>query len=125
MRKKIITAMLFCLIVLVSTSTVFAATSSYSGTYDMTGGIFVKKDFNVDSFCKINITPSIGTSNCNMGVYTAKNSFLWGWSACDFIANVSSVSASSTTYRETGTYGIYFRDWAGQRWTGKFSISWD
>lgn len=71
------------------------------------------------------VSPTKGTSDCEMGIYTASKNFLGVWSGADFIKNVSSVDNSKTKYTtKSNIDGIYFRDWAGQRWKGSFKVSW-
>ena len=41
------------------------------------------------------------------------------------INTVSSTSFSSTTYKtKEKINAIYFRNWSGLKWTGKFKVSW-
>ena len=44
------------------------------------------------------VSPTKGTSDCEMGIYTASKNFLGVWSGADFIKNVSSVDNSKTKY---------------------------
>ncbi|MCI5936806.1 MAG: hypothetical protein MRZ36_02205 [Eubacterium sp.] len=123
MKNKIIKSIIaIAICCFFATVTVNAA--SYTGSYDMKGGIFCKKAINVKNKLTITVFPQNGSADCNMGIYTATKSWLWGWSGCDFIANVSSVQKSSSTYKKKGTIdGLYFRNWSGKRWTGKFTLS--
>jgi hypothetical protein len=56
---------------LASTFTVFAASGSYSSTYDMTGGVF-SKYITPKSKVTVFVSPTQGSSDCNMGVIWAK-----------------------------------------------------
>lgn len=101
------------------------AAASHSGTYDMTGGIFYKQSFNSETEMLITIMPSTGTSDCNIGIYTAKKRFILGWQDTDYINSVSSVSYSETRYTtKEAIDGIYFRNWSGNRWIGSFTVDW-
>ena len=122
MKKRILSFLITICTLFAITCTVYAG--SHSGTYDMTGGIFYKKAFKAKKNITIEVTPKQGTWNCDMGIYTAKKG-LFGYSGADFIADVSSKYYSKTTYKtKKAIDGIYFRDWAGQRWTGSFKVSW-
>lgn len=123
MIKKSLQSLLL-IFVCIFTLSLTAYAGSHTGSYDMTGGIFYKKSFNSGTSLTIRVAPSQGSPSCNMGLYTAKKMW-YGYDGADFIANVSSVSTSSTRYTTTQNVdGIYFRNWAGSRWYGSFTVSW-
>lgn len=122
-KKKLSFGLLFFVICFFAFSITPYATTHY-GTYDMKGGIFYAKAFKKGTKLDISVDPVQGSPNCPMGIFTAKKTF-FGWRGIDSIADVSSVEYSSTTYTtKKNIDGIYFRDWAGVRWTGSFSVSW-
>lgn len=122
MKKfSVIICSLVCAMFILST-TVLAG--SHYGSYDMTGGIFYKQHFNSGTSLTVSVDPVIGSPDCKMGIYTARKSF-FGYSGASFIANVSSVYRSITHYTPSKNIdGIYFRNWAGKRWIGNFTVSW-
>lgn len=131
MKNKVISR-IFVLIAILSMlmmSALSVSAASYNnihnGSYDMTGGIFYKKSFSSGTDLRITIMPDTGTYDCNMGIYTAENSFLMGWQGADYINGVSSISYSQTEYTTTKKIdGIYFRNWSGFRWVGLFTVEW-
>lgn len=127
MKKKVFVFAL--LLVMLSLLTVPIGASSYKnshhGTYSMTGGIFYKQAFDNGTKMQISVYPETGTWGCNMGIYTAKKYFLFGWWDADYINSVSSMFPSETLYTTTEAIdGIYFKDWAGDRWKGTFVVEW-
>ena len=121
--KKIYKFLMVLCVLSVFTCSVYAG--SHQWTYNMTGGIFYKHGFKKGKNLTIDVYPTQGTSDCKMGIYTAEKSFWFGWQGADFISNVSSVQSSETKYKtKSAIDGIYFRDWAGQRWKGSFYIAW-
>lgn len=123
MKNKVLG--LFLALTMLTLMIVPVAAASYTGTYDMTGGIFYKKAFSAGTDMKIVVMPETGTIDCNMGIYTAKNQFLLGWQGADYINSVPSVYYSESTYTTTQAIdGIYFRNWSRYRWTGSFRVEW-
>lgn len=91
----------------------------------MKAGLFYKHSINIKKQLDVTVFPETGSNDCNMGIYTAENSWLWGWTGCDHIGTVSSVKRSNSTYKKTGKIdGVYFRNWTGnKRWTGRFTLT--
>ena len=76
MKNKIIKSIIaIAICCFFATVTVNAA--SYTGSYDMKGGIFCKKAINVKNKLTITVFPQNGSADCNMGIYTATKSWLW------------------------------------------------
>ena len=71
---------------------------------------------------KISISPDIGRSDCNMSIYTYTEHW-YGKTRDKCIADVSSISSSTTVSTYTGKYGIYLRNWSGFQWTGDLTIN--
>lgn len=123
MKKKVFSFFSVICTLMMLTCSVYAG--SHRGTYDMKGGIFYKHEFKKNKELTIEVYPTKGTSDCNMGIYTAKKSFWFGWNGADYINSVSSVYYSKSTYKTKSKIdGIYFRDWSGFRWTGSFYVAW-
>lgn len=99
-----------------------AGWSTYSTSYDMTGGIYTKKTFYIRKKMYIDINPTMGTSDCSMDIYKYTNHW-YGTSRDECIATVSSVKTSSTVSKYKGSYGIYLRNWSGSQWTGNLTIT--
>ncbi len=123
MKKKACSFVLVVCTLLVLSCGAYAG--SHDGTYSMTGGIFYKQTFSKNTSLTIDVYPTKGTNDCNMGIYTAKKKWLGGWTGCDYISTVSSVEHSHTTYTTKKKIdGIYFRDWSGFLWEGTFRVEW-
>lgn len=128
--KKCFLFIAFSVFVFSSTVIAFASSGGYSSTYDMTGGVY-SNNISLggdNASITVNISPTLGTYDCNMGIYVDK-SYWYGWASPGTgtsSASVSSVVSSSTTFGlfTSGTYRVYLRDWAGTRWTGNCSFSW-
>lgn len=90
----------------------------------MYGGVFTQRSFNVTDYCNIIVSPTDGSPDCDMEIYTAEKTW-HGMVAKDYVATVSSVSGSNTTYNGVGDYYLYFRNFAGVCWTGGISITWE
>lgn len=122
-RKKIKALIGAILISMFSIVTAYGANywGSYNSTYDMKGGIFTKKTFDVDEKMIINIYPKVGREDCGFSIYTYENKW-YGYSRDQLIANVSSVNNSRTVSEYTGNYGIYIRNWSGFQCTGSINI---
>ena len=123
MKRKIKALIGAILISMFSIVTVYGADSlqRYNSTYDMKGGIFTKKTFDVDEKMIINIHPKVGREDCEFSIYTYRNTW-YGYSRDHEIASVSSVNNSSTVSGYTGNYGIYIRNWSGFQCTGSINI---
>lgn len=121
-KKKLLSILIVLCLSLSFVIPVFAQT--HNGTYDMTGGIFYKQSMGPGNIY-ISVSPSTGTPSCDMIIYTAKKDWLGMWSGDAYIASVSSVMASTTTYYSNSQIdGIYFRNYSGLQWTGSFSVTW-
>lgn len=120
LRLIALLGLLTCLIIPVA-----AYANSHIGAYEMTGGIFYKRSFSSGTVMTITVTPYLGTPDCMMGIYTARDRGLLGWTGADLIKSVSSVSKSVTDYTTKANIdGIYFRNWSGELWRGEFKVEW-
>lgn len=127
MNKKIIkniAKIILCMSILIgSTNIVFAASNTYSSTYDMTGGVFTSKSFTYSKYISTTISPSQGSSGSNMYIYLTKKTSS-GWTIKDEVGTVDSVEGGTVSYDGSGTNGIYLRNYNGARWFGSVSIKW-
>lgn len=127
MKNKIIkniAKVILCMSILIgSTNIAFAASSTYSSTYDMTGGVFTSRTFTYSQYLKTTISPSQGSPGSDMYIYLAKKTSS-GWSIKDEVGTVDSAEGGTVTYNGSGTNGIYLRNYNGAQWIGSVSINW-
>ena len=90
MKKKIFSFLIVTCALFMITCVVYAA--SYTGSYNMTGGIFYKRAFSKGTKLTITVKPEKGTSSCQMNLYTAKKNLLGKYSGADLIGKVSSTN---------------------------------
>lgn len=98
-----------------------ASWSTYSSTYDMTGGIYTKQTFKVNERMIVSINPTKGRSDCNLGIYKYTEEW-YGKSRSKCIESVSSMNSSCTIINDKGTYGIYLRNYSGFQYKGNIAI---
>lgn len=122
--KNFLRALLCSILILASSSVAYAATSSYSSTYDMTGGVFSAQTFTVTKSITVDTYPTKGISGQDIWVYTGLHNILIGWYADAKIGEVSSTVNDSVTYSTPGTYKIYLRNWTGLQMTGGVRFTW-
>ena len=123
MKKKIFSFLIVTCALFMITCVVYAA--SYTGSYNMTGGIFYKRAFSKGTKLTITVKPEKGTSSCQMNLYTAKKNLLGKYSGADLIGKVSSTNKDSITYTTKSKIdGIYFRNYSGNKWIGTFTVKW-
>lgn len=68
---------------------------------------------------------SAGTAGVNMYVYTAEKNFFGNWVGADFVCSGPSNNHFAKKWKHTGKIqGLYFRNYSGDRWTGKFNLYW-
>lgn len=123
--KKFLLRFLCCSFLLCSAKVAFAASSSYSSSYDMTGGVFSGRSFDVNSYITTSISPKQGTVDVDMHIYKAEKAWYGDYVATDEIGTVSSTAGGSVTCYDTGTYKIYLRNYTGFQWYGNVSFRWE
>ncbi|SES97321.1 hypothetical protein [[Clostridium] polysaccharolyticum] len=127
---------LLCVILVLFLSSInilASAKGGYASTYEMTGGLFCRA-MEIDKNCTlaVTITPTKGSSDCNMGIYLEKKSGK-SWTADYDEDSVSSTSGGTITFKisKTGTYRLYLRNYSnmssggtGTKWKGSIRVSW-
>lgn len=104
-----------------ASSMVFAKAGSYDSYYEMYGGVF-SRWIKPKSKVTISITPSVGTSDCNMGVIWAEHRW-YGWDGDEKFT--SSVYPSTVSFKSKEKRKVWLRDYAGQYWAGDVTFAWD
>ncbi|MFA9375507.1 MAG: hypothetical protein ACERKZ_02020 [Lachnotalea sp.] len=108
-QRTILGTILSITLIMASTLTVFAASGSYTSTYDMTGGVF-SRYIQPKSKVTVSINPTQGSPDVKMGVIWAKKTAL-GWDGP--LKYTSSVAAGSVSFDSSEKRKVWLRDFAG------------
>lgn len=127
-RKRVVSILMGVAVMLTSTLAVFAASGNYSSTYDMTGGIYVKKTWTTSATPTFKVSNSNCYSECPVSTtidVMLKKSTLTGWSTVKSGSlNAGKSSSCSLKGSGKGKYQIYLRTASGYRMTGNIKVSW-
>lgn len=123
--KKTFSAFMFATMVFLATSMVYAASGSYTSTYQFSGGLYSKSiDVGANSSFVVETWPTKGNPGSTMDLYLQRST-TFGWKEVSKSYNSSTDHDIAHLYGvDSGLHRIYFRQYTGITFTGDVKISW-
>lgn len=124
--KKLTKLLAVLCIIGASTATAYAATASFTATYDMHVGIITQKTLKPSKSITVKIMPKSGVSDCTFSIMYGHYG-LFGFTGYSVKDGLSTTDTTSTTYKTSEEEQVYVRTWqqkTGDRFTGSLKCSW-
>lgn len=125
-KKRIVVTLATVLCLFAIPMSVFAASGSYSSTYNMTGGLYVKQTWDAKNTPTFKVSNSNGYSVVDGEIYVMlQKKGLLGYSTKSDGTLPARKGGSCTLKGDgSGNYRIYLRQLTGDRMTGDITVSW-